>query len=135
MDRVMANRLCARNGGGYLSPRVVVARIESEFAYVEADAEAGRRHVRAIISRLKNLAANGLLSVDNEYVERLSKAEPGSIYVYFGDDPGSELACLGVAVIPGEALYFDYPSHAHARATLPLLARCAAILSYDIAEA
>ena len=41
----MAHRLIARDGHRYLSPRVVVTRLESEFAYVESSEEDGRRHV------------------------------------------------------------------------------------------
>ncbi len=131
----MVHRLCIRDGGRYLSPRVVVSRLESAFAYVESDEEDGRRHVSGIISQVQKMAAMGLIPVDNEYVERLKKAQPSAIYVYFGDDPGSELACLSAAVIPEEPLYFDYPSPARAEAARPLLVRCAEVLGYDIIEA
>lgn len=131
----MAHRLCVRDGQRYLSPRVVVSRLESEFAYVEVDEEDGRRHVRGIIRQLQKIGEMGLIPVDNQYVERLKKAQRGSIYVYFGDDPGSETACLSTAVIPGEALYFDYVSRAHAEAAWPLLLRCADVLDYEIIEA
>jgi hypothetical protein len=131
----MAYRLCVRDGQRYLSPRVVVSRLESEFAYVEVDEEDGRRHVRGIIRQLQKIGEMGLIPVDNQYVERLKKVQRGAIYVYFGDDPGSETACLSTAVIPGEALYFDYASPRHAEAAWPLLLRCAAVLGYDIIEA
>jgi hypothetical protein len=131
----MAHRLCIRNGGRYLSPRLVVSRLESAFAYVEVDEEYGHRHVGGIIRQLRKMAAMGLMPVDNEYLERLKGAQRSAIYVYFGDNPGSELACLSAAVIPGEPLYFDYPSPAHAEAARPLLIRCAEVLGYDIVEA
>lgn len=131
----MAHRLVARDGKRYLSPRVVVTRLESEFAYVEVDEEDGRRHVRGIIRQLEKIADMGLIPVDNQYLERLKKAQRGAIYVYFGDDPGSEIACLGTAIIPGEALFFDYASRAHEQAAQPLLIRCAAVLDYEIVEA
>lgn len=131
----MAHRLCVRDGERYLSPRVVVSRLESEFAYVEVDEEEGRRHVSGIVRQLQNIDEMGLMPVDYQYVERLKKAQRGAVYVYFGDDPGSETACLSTAVVPGEALYFDYVSSAHAEAAWPLLLRCAAVLGYDIIEA
>ena len=131
----MAHRLTVRDGHRYLSPQVVVTRLESEFAYVEVDEEDGRRHVRGIIRQLQKISEMGLIPVDNEYLERLKKAQRGAIYVYFGDDPGSEIACLSTAVIPGEALFFDYASRAHEQAARPLLVRCAAVLGYDIVEA
>src|SRR5687768_5589801 len=131
----MAHRLCVRDGERYLSPRVVVSRLEGGFPYVEVDEEDGRRHVRGIIRQLERIRDMGLVPIDNGYVERLKKAERGAIYVYFGDDPGSESACLSTAVIPGEALYFVYSSLRHADAAWPLLLRCAAVLGYEIVEA
>jgi hypothetical protein len=131
----MAHRLCARDGERYLSPPVVISRLEAEFAYVEVDQEDGRRHVRGIIRQLRRIAEMNLVTVDSGYVERLKKAERGAMYVYFGDDPGSEAACLSTAIIPGEALYFVYASQRHAEAAWPLLLRCAAVLGYEIVEA
>ena len=131
----MAHRLCAREGQRYLSPRVVISRLESEFAYVEVDEEDGRRHVRGIIRQLQKISEMGLVPLDRGYVERLRKAERGAVYVYFGDDPGSETACLSTAVIPGEALYFVYSSRRHADAAYSLLLRCASALDYEIIEA
>jgi len=131
----MAHRLCVREGQHYVSPRVVVSRLESEFAYVEVDEEDGRRHVRGIIQQLQKIGEMGLIPVDNHYVERLKKVQRSAIYVYFSDDPGSETTCLSTAVIPGEALYCDYASPRHAAAAWPLLLRCAAVLGYDIIEA
>jgi hypothetical protein len=130
----MAHRLYSRDGQRLLSPRVVVARLESEFAYVEASEEEGHRHVGGIIRQMLKLQQAGHIPEDLEYLERLKKAQRGSIFVYFGDDPGSEMACLSTAVIPGEALFFDYNSRAHERAAQPLLLRCAAALDYEIVE-
>lgn len=114
---------------------MAISRLEAEFAYVEVDEEDGRRHVRGIVRHLQRIAEMNLVPVDNDYVERLRKAERGAIYVYFGDDPGSEVACLSTAIIPGEALYFVYTSRRHAEAAWPLLLRCAAVLGYEIVEA
>ena len=131
----MAHRLCVRDDQHYLSPRVVVSRLEAEFPYVEVDEEDGRRHVRGIVRQLNRIRDMGLAPIDNGYVERLMKAGGRAIYVYFGDDPGSEAACLSTAVIPGEPLYFVYASRRHAEAAWPLLLRCAAVLDYEIVEA
>lgn len=131
----MAHRLYARDGRAFLAPRVVVSRLENEFAYVEASEDEGRRHVLGIIRQLLRLQQEGHLQVDIDYLERLKRAQRGSIYVYFGDDPGSETACLSTAIIPGEALFFDYESQTHEKAAKPLLMRCAAALGYEIVEA
>jgi hypothetical protein len=130
----MAHRLFPRDGQRPLNPRVVVSRLENEFAYVEASEEEGRRHVGGIIRQMLKLQQAGHIPVDLEYLERLKKAQGGAIFVYFGDDPGSEMACLSTAVIPGEALFFDYNSRAHENAAQPLLLRCAAALDYEILE-
>ena len=130
----MSHRLYAREGRPLLVPRVVVSRLESEFPYVEASEDEGRRHVGAIIRQLLRLQEAGHVQVDIAYLDRLKKAQRGSIYVYFGDDPGSESGCLSTAIIPGEALFFDYSSRAHESAVQPLLLRCAAALDYEIVE-
>jgi hypothetical protein len=130
----MAHRLYARDGRRPLSPRVIVARLENEFAYVEASEDEGQRHVGGIIRQMLKLQQAGHIPVDLDYLDRLKKAQRGSIFVYFGDDPGSEMACLSTAIIPGEALFFDYNSRAHERAAQPLLLRCAAALDYEIVE-
>ena len=130
----MAHSLCARDGQPLLLPRVVVSRLENEFSYVEASEDEGRRHVGAVIRQLRKLQEAGNIPVDLDYLARLTQAQRGSIVVYFGDDPGSELACLSTAIIPGEALFFDYSSRAHETATRPLLLRTAVILDYEIVE-
>lgn len=130
----MVHRLYAPHGQLYLSPQVVLRRLESEFPYVEADEEDGRRHVRKIIRQLWKIKQTGEIPVDDDYLERLNKVQRGAVYVYFGDNPGSELALLSTVIIPGEPLIFDYSSRAHRQATQPLLHRCAAALGYDIAE-
>ena len=130
----MAHRLVARGGHRYLSPHVVVTRLESEFAYVESSEEDGRRHVRGIVLQLQAIKQIGDVPVDSEYLERLERAQDGAIYVYFGDDPSSETAYLSTAVIPGEPLFFDYSSRAHEAEAQMLLLRCAEVLDYDVIE-
>ena len=130
----MAHRLCASDGQPLLLPRVVVSRLENEFSYVEASEDEGRRHVGGIIRQVRKLQEAGNIPIDLDYLDRLTKAQRGSIFVYFGDDPGSELDCLSTAIIPGEALFFDYSSRAHENATRSLLLRCAVVLDYEIME-
>jgi hypothetical protein len=130
----MAHRLNARDGHRYLSPRVVVTRLEAEFAYVESSEEDGRRHVRGIVRQLQAIKEIGDIPVDTEHLDRLKRAQNGAIYVYFGDDPSSETAYLSTAVIPGEPLFIDYASRAHEQAAQTLLLRCADVLGYDVVE-
>jgi len=127
----MAHRLVARDGHRYLSPRVVVARLQSEFPYVASSEEDGRRYVRGIIRQLQAIKQTGDPRIDSEYLDRLERAQNGAIYVYF-EDWSSETVYLGTVVIPGEPLFFNYSSSAQEQAARPLLLRCAAALDYDV---
>jgi hypothetical protein len=129
----MAYCLVARDSHGYLSPRVVVARLVSEFPYVASSEDDGRRYVRGIIEQLQAIKQFGDIPVDSEYLDRLERAENGAIYVYF-EDWSSEHAYLGTAVIPGEPLFFMYSSSAEEQAARPLLLRCAKALDYEIVD-
>jgi len=129
----MAHRLVPRNGHRYLSPRAVVTRLLSEFSYVAASEEDGRRYARGIIEQLQAIKQTGDILVDSEYLDRLEKAQSGAIYVYF-EDWDSETACLSTAVIPGEPIFFYYSSSAHEQAARKLLLRCAKALEYDIVD-
>jgi hypothetical protein len=129
----MAYCLVARDNHRYLSPRVVVARLVSEFPYVTSSELDGRRYVRGIIEQLQAIKQFGEIPVDSEYLDRLEKAENGAIYVYF-EDWSSEIAYLGMAIIPGEPLFFIYTSSAQEQAARPLLIRCAKALDYEIVD-
>jgi hypothetical protein len=129
----MAQRLVARDGHRYLNPRVVVARLQSEFARVASSEQDGRRYVRGIIRQLQAIKQVGDIAVDSEYLDRLVKAQDGAIYVYFEDWSG-ETAYLSTAVIPGEPLIFHCSSSAQEQATRDLLVRCAKVLDYDIVD-
>lgn len=130
----MVHRLYAPPGQLYLSPQVVLRRLESEFSYVETDEEDGRRHVRKIIRQLWQIKQTGKIPIDDDYLDRLGKVQRGAVCVFFGDNPGSEIALLSTVIIPGEPLIFDYLSRAHRQATEPLLVRCASALGYNISE-
>lgn len=133
-QHIVAHRLIVRENGRYLRPRLVIARLQCAFAYVEGDEDAGRRHVGYIIRQLDAMARKGFADIGSEYLQRLKKAQSESIYVYFGDNPGSELNCLHTALIPNEPLYFDYASATHENAARPLLMRCAEVLGYEPVE-
>ena len=129
----MAHRLVPRHGQRYLSPRVVVARLQSEFPYFASSGEDGRRYVRAIVEQLSAIKQIGEVPVDAEYLDRLDKAQNSAIYVYF-EDPSCATTYLSTVVIPGEPLFFYYLSSAHEQATQTLLLRCAAALDYEIVD-
>jgi hypothetical protein len=125
----MADRLLANNADAYLTPWAVVNRLKSEFSYVEADGEEGRRYVLETIERLK--ASRHL---DHQMVERLARVKNRALFVCFGDDAGSDLSILGTYVIPGMPLAFEYASVTHEHAVQHLLTRCAAALGYEVVK-
>jgi len=65
--------------------------------------------------------------------EHLEKVKERAIFVYFGDDPASETACLSTVLIPGEPLVFDFESAEHELQARHLLRRCARVIGCDIA--
>jgi hypothetical protein len=128
----MADRLLPNTASGYLTPRVVVNRLKSEFSYVEADGEEGRRHVVETIERLK--ADNSSRYVDHQLVQKLTRIKNRAIFVCFGDDASSDLALLSTYVIPGMPLAFEYASLTHEQAVRHLLTRCAVALGYELVK-
>lgn len=126
----MADSLVANNADAYLTPLAVVNRLKSEFSYVEADGEEGRRHVLEIIERLK--ADGSRRHVDHQVVERLARVKNRALFVCFGDDAGSDLATLETYIVPGMPLAFEYASVTHENVVQHLLTRCAAALGYEI---
>lgn len=126
----MPDRLVA-NGTDYLSPWGVVNRLKTEFSYVEADGEEGRRHVLAAIERLR-ADTDSHTPADHHLLGRLTQVKNRALFVCFGDDPGSEVAILGLYVVPGMPLVIEYRSSEHEQAVQHLLARCAASLGYEI---
>lgn len=127
-----AHRVTPRNGNRFHSPLLVVQRLQTEFAYVEADEAVGRRHVLAMMKALEGEIGGRANSMHHRRLEHLSQVKDRAVYVHFGDDPGSETEHLCTVVIPGEPLVFEYESTAHKRAVRPLLKRCAEVLGYDI---
>lgn len=126
--------LLAKENRVYLRPQVVIARLEREFAYVETSEEVGRQHVAQLIRELPKVKKWGQITVDRKYLEHLHKVRDEAVFIYFGDNPGSEDAILSTAVIPGNPLVVDFSSPEHRRATRPLLERCANVLGYEIVE-
>ena len=128
----MPDRLVANNPDAYLPPLALVTRLKSEFAYVETDGEEGRRHVLATIERLNGERSSR--QVDRDRIRWLDRVKNRAIFVCFGDTASSDSMLLSTYVIPGEPLAFDYASVAHERVVQPVLARCAAVLGYEIVK-
>jgi hypothetical protein len=128
----VAHRLAPTNGHPYLSPLVIVMRIASEFAYVEADEGAGLDRVEDVIRQIESRSRRNKDALLAERIEQLEKVKDRAVHVCFGDDPGCDTGYLCAVVIPGEPLIFEYESLEHEEAVQPLLGRCAKILGYGI---
>ena len=126
------HRLAPTNGHPFLSPLVIVMRIASEFAYVEADEGAGYDRVEDIIRQIESRSRRNKDALLAERIEQLEKVKDRAVHVCFGDDPGCDTGYLCAVVIPGEPLIFEYESPAHEEAVQPLLGRCAKILGYGV---
>jgi hypothetical protein len=130
-----AHRLFVSNSRQLLDPLVVVGRLKSEFAYVDADSAEGLRQVLSLVDRLEARVRNRVHSIYRERLEHLRSVSERSVCVHFGDDPGSSTEYLCTTVIPGEPLVFSYESVAHEQAAHALLHRCARVLGYHIGSA
>jgi hypothetical protein len=129
-----AHQLGPVNGHAYLSPLVVVMRIASEFAYIDADEKAGCDAVADIIRKSEVRNRRGRDPLLAERIEQLERVKDRAVHVCFGDDPGCDKSYLCAVVIPGEPLVFEYDSLEHEQAVQPLLERCARILGYGVGQ-
>ena len=129
-----AHRLAPVNGHAYLSPLVVVMRIASEFAYIDADEKAGCDAVADIIRKIEVGNRRGRDPLLAERIEQLERVKDRAVHVCFGDNPGCDKSYLCAVVIPGEPLVFEYDSLEHEQAVQPLLQRCAHILGYSVGQ-
>jgi hypothetical protein len=128
------HRLAPTNGHAFLSPLVIVMRIASEFAYIEADEAAGYNRVEEIIRQIETRSRRNKDALLAARVEQLEKVKDRAVHVCFGDDPGSNTGYLCAVVIPGAPLVFEYESALHEQAVQPLLGRCAKVLGYAVAN-
>jgi hypothetical protein len=129
----VARRLIMHAGNPSSSPRVLLNHLQSEFAYVEADAAAGREHVLRLLKHLRTSQRGRRHISYEQHVQHLENVKDRAIFVYFGDDPASETACLSTVLIPGEPLVFDFESAEHELQARHLLRRCARVIGCDIA--
>jgi hypothetical protein len=129
----VARRLLLHTGNPLSSPRVLLKQLQSEFVYVEADEAAGREHVQRLLQHLRAGQGGRRHASYEQHIERLESVKDRAIFVYFGDDPASEFACLSTVLIPGEPLVFDFESAEHELQARNLLRRCAGVIGCDIA--
>jgi len=104
-------------------------RLESEFAYVAASEEAAHEFVVSVFGDARDDTQRADDDLD---MRPFGDAGVGALYVQCGDDLTSETMLLGMFIIPGEPIIFDYTSPENERSTLTLVERCAAVLGYQI---
>jgi hypothetical protein len=129
---LQSKMLLPANGYRFLSPLRVVARIESEFAYVESDDEEGRRYVETMIDEIRSNRRGRTRESDDERIAQLEGLKNKAVHVRFGDDPGSEDGHLSLTVVPGEPLIVVFDPGANAAEIQSLVKRCAKALGYSI---
>ncbi|MGQ0750829.1 MAG: hypothetical protein ACT4PS_09875 [Betaproteobacteria bacterium] len=131
----VAHRLGPITGNTCLSPLVVIMRIASEFAYIDADEAVGCERVEEVIHEMerRNRRARDPLLV--ERIEQLGRVKDRAVHVCFGDNPGCDKSYLCAVVIPGEPMIFEYESAEHEESVQSLLERCAKILGYGVGKA
>jgi hypothetical protein len=129
----VARRLLLHAGNPASSPRVLLKLLQTEFPYVEADEAAGREHVLRLLRYLRTNHGGRRHVSYEQHIEHLETVKDRALFVYFGDDPASEAACLSTVLIPGEPLVFDFESAEHELQARHLLRRCARVIGCDIA--
>ena len=120
----MPDRLIPKDNIEPLSPAEIVERLQTEFAFVAVDAEAGEKHVRRMLATFTRLEA------PKEIIDFHVKAQSGALEIVFSDDPRNEDAVLRTVAMPGGDLFFSYHSERHQEVTEPLIERCARTLAY-----
>jgi len=121
----MAHRLEPPAGRPYLSPAEVVHRLDGEFAFVEADAEAGHNHVAAMIRQLERMKAPQAI------IEEHRQLQIGAIHLTVANTAEFTNEYLSFAALPGQGLFVGYHSQQHEDAARPLLQRCCRALGYE----
>lgn len=121
----MAHRLEPQNGCHYLAPAEVMHRLEGEFGFVEADAEAGMNHVAAMIRQFERMNA------PQEVIEEHRQIQSAAIHLVIADSAEFGDEYLSFAALPGQGLFIGYHSRQHEDAAAPLLERCCRVLGYQ----
>lgn len=116
----------------YLNVQVALSRIGSEFGYLEADEDLGRRHVRQMIDAIRNRFEASDYIDHRERITHLSSAQADAIHIRCGDNPTAEHEYLSAVLVPGEPILAQYESLAHEKAARPLLDRLAKALGYKV---
>ena len=103
----MAHRLQPTDGESYLLPVEVVRRLESEFAFVDADPKSGREHVEGMIQQFERMRAPSELIAEHRQIQDSAI----DIAVADATEPGD--AYLSFVAMQGQGLFISYCSGEH----------------------
>jgi hypothetical protein len=126
----MAHRLVPP--GQALSPAAVVERLRNEFGWVESDPERGRDHVGDMLAAYRRMRDGGRIPVPDSLIDDLAPKQDHAIWVHVADDEFDEDAFFETVILPDEPLFIGYSSGEHQDAAASLVARCAAVLGYEL---
>lgn len=121
----MAHNLEPRAGEPYLVPIDVVRRLEGEFAFVQANAEAGQNHIASMIRQFERMKAPPAL------IEEHLAIQSAAIHLVISDSPDFSDDYLLFVATPNQGLFIGYCSGQHERCAEPLLRRCCRVLGYE----
>lgn len=121
----MAHRLEPPVGQPYLPPGEIVHRLEGEFAFVQADAEAGVNHVAAMIRQFERMNA------PQAVIEEHRQLQAAAVHLVISDAADFVDDYLSFAALPRQGLFIGYHSKQHEDAASPLLERCCRVLGYE----
>jgi hypothetical protein len=121
-------KLLPSEGRNALPIAEVIERLRDEFEVVDADPDAGRDHVAAMIAA--TVQFSDVFPGKEERLTRLQSVQNEACYVSFGDDLGLVASCC---VMPDSELCFGSPEEVHGPARR-LVGRAAAALGYTLFE-
>lgn len=121
-------KLFPRKDRNALSVSDVLRHLRDEFAFVDADPDAGQDHVSGMIAATCRFSDS--VPGKQERLTWLISVQDSAVYVSFGDDVDLTASCC---LMPGKELFFDSRDEIHGRARL-LVERAASALGYELFE-
>jgi hypothetical protein len=120
----VAHQLSPLNEGEYLEPKEIVRRLRAEFAFVEADADAGNDVLADMLKQFQRMKA------PQEIIDAHRAMIGRAVRVVVSDREGFEDDYIAFTAMPNGGPFISYSSGQHEDAAAPLLERVCKILRY-----
>src|SRR5687767_7047007 len=104
---LVAHRLDPPSGQPHLPPAEVVRRLEGEFGFVDADADAGAEHVAGMIRQLERMGC------PDSVIEECRQRQVPAVRVTVADSPEFTDEYVSFVAMPDEGLFVGYHSAEH----------------------